>query len=121
MNRTTKTKKAYKPEKLEDNTNKLIRETVYAKNTHKEFPMEARMMFANSCVPFGQTEKVVNGKTKTYYVKSVPCKDVEQGRKQLIEFIENYDKDEDVIQTLVKWFNENEKLKFDTTTLPEVS
>jgi len=111
----------YFKKKLEDNTNKLIRETVYAKNTHKEFPMEARMMFANSCVPFGQTEKVVNGKTKTYYVKSVPCKDVEQGRKQLIEFIENYDKDEDVIQTLVKWFNENEKLKFDTTTLPEVS
>lgn len=111
----------YFQKKLKENTNKLIRETVYAKRQHREFPMEARIMFANSCVPFGEVEREVNGVTKTFYVKSVPCKDKEQGKKQLEEFIENFDKDADVTKTLVKWFNENQKLKFDRSTLPEVS
>ena len=114
--------KKYFKDKLNKKTEKLIRETVYAKRTHKNFPMEARMMFGNSNVPLGETEVTdQHGKTKIYYVKSVPCKDVEQGKALLTEFIENYDKDKDVMQTLVRWFNENEKLKFDTTTLPEVS
>ena len=112
----------YFQNKLTKNTEKLIRETVYAKRTHKNMPMEARMMFANSNVPLGDTEVTdENGKTKTYYVKSVPCKNVEQGKALLTEFIENFDKDKDVKQTLVRWFNENEKLKFDNDTLPEVS
>ena len=94
----------------------------YAKRSYKNMPMEARMMFANCNVPLGETEVTdENGKTKIYYVKSVPCKDVEQGKALLTEFIEKFDKDKDVKQTLVRWFNENEKLKFDNDTLPEVS
>ena len=114
--------KNYFQNKLEKKTEKLIRETIYAKRTHKNFPMEARMMFANCNVPLGETEVTdENGKTKTYYVKSVPCKDVEQGKALLKEFIDNFDKDKDVVQTLVRWFKENDKLKFDKSTLPEVS
>ena len=114
--------KKYFENKLTKNTEKLIRETVYAKRSYKNMPMEARMMFGNSNVPLGENEVTdENGKTKIYYVKSVPCKNVEQGKALLTEFIENFDKDKDVMQTLVRWFKENEKLKFDTTTLPEVS
>ena len=99
-------------EKLKDQSNKLIRETQWAKGNNPDYPMEARMMFGNANVPFGYH----GGTQPQHLVKSIPCKDETQGKKQLNEFIAGLENDIDVQKVVAEFVNG--KKGFDATTIP---
>ena len=97
---------------LEGDVKKIIRETKYAKANHPEYPMEARLMFGNANVPFGY----VGGNTDDHLVKSIPCKNVEQGKKTLMEVIDAIESDNSIRKVLANFFKG--RTGFDTTTIP---
>jgi len=98
-------------DKLNKDEAKLIRETQWAKDNNPEFPLEARMMFGNANVPLGIHPKDKN------LVKSVPCKDIAQGKKQLEEFIAGLENDFDTQCVVARFLNG--KKRFDATSIPE--
>jgi hypothetical protein len=97
---------------LKDNPDKLIRETQWATDSNPEYPLEARQMFGNANVPMGY----FGGTKKENLVKSVPCSSIEQGKKQLNEFIEGLDTDVDVQRIVAKFMKD--RRGFDTSTIP---
>ena len=46
-------------------------------------------------------------------------KDEAQGKKQLLEFIEGLEKDNDVKQVVAEWFQSKPNLKFDNSSIPD--
>ena len=76
--------------------------------------MEARILFGNANVPFGYKK---NLRTERQMVFAVPCKDEAQGKKQLLEFIEGLEKDNDVKQVVADWLQSKKTLKFDNSTM----
>ena len=100
---------SYFTNKLKADTDKLIRETQWAKERDANNPIETRMMFGNANVPMG------TNKTNDL-VKSVVCKDEAQGKKYLNEFIVGLDNDIDV-QRVVAQFMIGRK-GFDASTIP---
>jgi len=101
-----------------DNIKRLVRTTKHAENNFGEqgFRMEARMLFGNANVPFGY-KKNKNGKNEMVF--AVPCKDEAQGKKQLIEFIEGLERDNDVKQVVADWLQSKTTPKFDNSTIPD--
>ena len=96
--------------KLNSQQDKLIRVTKWAEDNNPDYPMEARMLFGNACVPFGIHPTDMN------LVKSIPCQNVAQGKKQLNEFIDAIEDDIDVQKTLADFLMK--KVRFDTATIP---
>ena len=97
---------------IENNTDKLIRETVYAKANNPKYPMECRLMFGNANVPFGY----VGGNTDDHLVKSIPCKNIEQGKKTLMEVINAIETDNDVRKIVANFLKG--RTGFDDSTIP---
>ena len=97
---------------LEGDVKKIIRETKYAKANNPEYPMEARLMFGNANVPFGY----VGGNTDDHLVKSIPCKNVEQGKKTLMEVIDAIKSDNSIRKVLANFFKG--RTGFDDSTIP---
>lgn len=104
--------KTYFEEQLEDSTKKLIRETVYAKNNHPNHPMECRLMFGNANLPFGYK----GGFKEENLMKSLPCKDVEQGKERLTEIINAIETDNDVRKIVANFLKG--RTGFDDSTIP---
>jgi hypothetical protein len=104
--------KTYFENQIKNNTEKLIRETKYAKANNPEYPMEARLMFGNANVPFGY----VGGNTDDHLVKSIPCKNVEQGKKTLMEVIDAIESDNSIRKVLANFFKG--RTGFDDSTIP---
>ena len=77
--------------------------------------MEARMLFGNANVPFGYKK---NQERKRRMVFAVPCKDEAQGKKQLLEFIEGLEKDNDVKQVVADWLQSKPHLNLITHLYP---
>lgn len=97
---------------LEGDVKKIIRETKYAKANNPEYPMEARLMFGNANVPFGY----VGGNTDDHLVKSIPCKNVEQGKETLMEVIDAIKSDNSIRKVLANFFKG--RTGFDDSTIP---
>ena len=95
-----------------DDVEKLIRETKYAGDNTPKYPMECRLMFGNANVPFGYR----GGTTEEDLVKSIPCKNVEQGKKTLAECIQAIETDNDVRKVLANFFKGRKG--FDSKTIP---
>mgnify|MGYP001200121258 CR=1 FL=1 len=102
----------YFENQLKNKLQKLVRDTVYAEKNIDGFPMEARMMFLNSVVPLGTHPE------KGTPVRSVPCSSEEQGKKQLVEFIEDLRSDEDTQRFVANFFHKNIKRNFDKSSIP---
>ena len=96
-----------------DDVEKLIRETKYAGDNTPKYPMECRLMFGNANVPFGYR----GGTSPEHLVKSIPCKNVEQGKKTLAECIQAIETDDDVKKVVANFFKN--KKTFDATTIPK--
>ena len=97
---------------IKNNTEKLIRETVYAKVNTPDYPMECRLMFGNANVPVGY----VGGTTDDHLVKSIPCKNVEQGKETLAQVINAIETDNDVRKIVANFLKG--RTGFDDTTIP---
>ena len=92
---------------------KLIRETKFQEDKNDGYPMECRLMFGNANVPFGYR----GGTSPEHLVKSIPCKNVEQGKKTLAECIQAIETDDDVKKVVANFFKN--KKTFDATTIPK--
>ena len=102
---------SYFQDQLNTNPGKLIRETKWAKDfTNGDYPMEARIMFRNANVPFGHYPNTQE------LCKSVPCKDMNQGKKQLEEFIQGLNNDQDTQKVVAQWIKSRKG--FDASTIP---
>ena len=109
-------------DRTDENDTRLVKKNVrYMKsvktNTDGEYELGARFTFGNAVVPLGIKP---NGK----FGYQVPCNSVEQGKKQLIEFVEQgiEQKDRDTLSMLAKWFMNDitgKKQKLDRDTIPE--
>jgi hypothetical protein len=104
--------KHFQDQVMGDDIEKLIRETKFAKTNTPEYPMECRLMFGNANVPFGYRD----GSSEEDLVKSIPCKDVEQGKKILTEVIQAIETDNDVRKVVAKFFKNRKG--FDSLTIP---
>jgi len=109
-------------DRTDENDTRLVKKNVrYMKsiktNTKGKYKLGARFTFGNAVVPLG-----IKSNGKLGY--QVPCNSVEQGKKQLIEFIEQgiEQKDRDTLSMLAKWFMNDitgKKQKLDRSTIPE--
>jgi len=97
------------------NFKRWVRPTKFAKDNFgdKGFNMEARILFGNANVPFGYKPGTSN------LAFNVPCKDEAQGKKQLVEFIEGLEKDNDTQKVVAEWFQSKPNLKFDNSSIPD--
>jgi hypothetical protein len=93
---------------------KMIRKTKFREGS--DFPMEARVMYKNHVVPFGI--KVVDGEQE--FLTAVPCKSVEQGKKQLMSFIEALQDtpDLDTQKVVANWISTRKSITIDKATIP---
>ena len=109
-------------DRTDENDTRLVKKNLrYMKsvktNTEGKYKLGARFTFGNAVVPLGVKP---NGKLGYH----VPCNSVEQGKKQLMEFIEQgiEQKDRDTLSMLAKWFMNDttgKKAKLDRSTIPE--
>jgi len=90
---------SYFNNRLKNQPDKLVRETKWAKANRPGYPMEARMMFSNANVPLG------NFPGTTELVKSIPCKDTDQGIEQLKEFIQSLEEDIETQKVVAQFMN----------------
>ena len=98
---------------IEENTDRLIRQSQWAENyTEGEYPMECRHIFGNANIPIGYQ----GGNSSKHLVKSVPCKNVKQGKETLEEIVQAIESDRDT-QKVVANFLYGRK-GFDSTTIP---
>ena len=104
--------KHFQDQVMGDDVEKLIRETKFAKDKKDGYPMECRLMFGNANVPFGYR----GGTSEEDLVKSIPCKNVEQGKKTLAECIQAIETDNDVRKVLANFFKGRKG--FDSKTIP---
>ena len=91
---------------------KLIRRTKFQEEKKDGYPMECRLMFKNANVPFGYR----GGTTADHLVKSLPCKNVEQGKETLTKIIQGIEADNDVKKIVANFFNN--RGGFDSETIP---
>jgi hypothetical protein len=105
--------KTYFQDQVNDDVGKLIRETKFQEAKDDGYPMECRLMFGNANVPFGYR----GGTSPEHLVKSIPCKNVEQGKKTLAECIQAIETDNDVRKIVANFFKN--RTGFDSKTIPE--
>jgi len=108
-------------DRTDENDTRLVKNNVrYMKSiknkTEGAYKLGARFTFGNAVIPLGLKP---NGKLGY----QVPCDSVEQGKKQLIEFIEQgiENKDKDTLSMLADWFMNDKtgkKQKMDKGTIP---
>lgn len=91
---------------------KLIRKTKFQEEKNDGYPMECRLMFKNANVPFGYR----GGTSEDHLVKSLPCKDVEQGKETLTKIIQGIEADNDVKKIVANFFKN--RGGFDSKTIP---
>ena len=109
-------------DRTDENDTRLVKNNVrYMKSiknkTEGAYKLGARFTFGNAVIPLG-----LNPNGKLGY--QVPCESVEQGKKQLMEFIEQgiEQKDRDTLSMLAKWFMNDrtgKNAKLDRGTIPK--
>ena len=104
--------KHFQDQLMGDDVEKLIRETKFAKDKKDGYPMECRLMFGNANVPFGYR----GGSLDEHLVKSMRCKDVEQGKETLTKIIQGIESDNDVRKIVANFFKDRNG--FDSETIP---
>ena len=67
----------------------------------------------NAICPLGKHPK------KNKNVLSVPCKSEQQGKKQLIEFVNAFSNDKSIQTTVAQWLASRKKMAFDRDTIPQ--
>ena len=107
-------------DRTDENDTRLVKNNVrYMKSVNNKtkgaYKLGARFTFGNAVVPLGKPDGTLG--------YQVPCESVEQGKKQLIEFIEQgiENKDMDTLTMLADWFMNDEtgkKQKLDRSTIP---
>ena len=95
-----------------DDVEKLIRRTKFQEDKKNGYPMECRLMFGNANVPFGH----LGGSSEEDLVKSLPCKNVEQGKETLTKIIQGIETDNDVKKIVANFFKNRKG--FDSETIP---
>ena len=94
-----------------DNDARLVIETETRKGS--EFPLEARMLVKNAICPLGKRPDTDKN------IVSVPCKSEQQGKKQLIEFVNAFSNDKSIQTTVAQWLASRKKMAFDRNTIPQ--
>ena len=94
-----------------DNDARLVIETETRKGS--EFPLEARMLVKNAICPLGKRPDTDKN------IVSVPCKSEQQGKKQLIEFVNAFSNDKSIQTTIAQWLASRKKMAFDRDTIPQ--
>ena len=94
-----------------DNDARLVIETETRKGS--EFPLEARMLVKNAICPLGKRPDTDKN------IVSVPCKSEQQGKKQLIEFVNAFSNDKSIQTTVAQWLASRKKMAFDRDTIPQ--
>ena len=98
---------------IEANTDRLIRQSQWAENyTDGEYPMECRHIFGNANIPIGYH----GGISPKHLVKSVPCKNVKQGKETLEEIVQAIESDIDTQRVVASFLNGRKG--FDSSTIP---
>ena len=95
-----------------DNDARLVIETETRKGS--EFPLEARMLVKNAICPLGKRPDTDKN------IVSVPCKSEQQGKKQLIEFVNAFSNDKSIQTTVAQWLASRKKMAFARDTIPHV-
>jgi len=95
---------------------RCFHQTVKSKQ-NKDYPYEVRLRFGNANVPLGLDEEAKSLTDADCWKSNVPCKDWDQGKKQLIEYIEAVENhDRDVVRLLAVFLKD--RPSFDTSTIP---
>ena len=107
---TWETLPEYFSNQIKKTNKRLLRQTVSSK-LNKAYPYEMSLKFGNANVPFGYDPMDADER-----LTSIPCKDWEQGKKQIEEYIDAIESDKEVRKLLVEFLTG--KQMFDSSTLP---
>ena len=102
---------------IEANTDRLIRQSQWAENyTDGEYPMECRHIFGNANIPIGYH----GGNSPKHLVKSVPCKNVKQGKETLEEIVQAIESDIDTQRVVASFLNGRKGFDSSTIVIPKL-
>ena len=93
-------------------------QTVLSKS-NPDFPYEVRLKYQNANVPFGTDGNEEDMSQREHWVTNVPCKDWEQGKKQLVEYIQAIQEERNVNTRRLLALLVKDKPTFDSSTIPE--
>ena len=71
------------------------------------------MLVKNAICPLGKRPDTDKN------IVSVPCKSEQQGKKQLIEFVNAFSNDKSIQTTVAQWLASRKKMAFDRDTIPQ--